>query len=167
MVSPTNKGIPLLDSYTGRVAGPMRRTVADVAAAMTALSKPDPRDWSALPYEEIYWEDLDIDVARLRIGVSFEPTSGLRATPEVEAIVSRAVGVIRSSGAVIEEIPPYFSPSDIQSWITLLRALLGAAKRPGGGRRSVPGAPRLRARRRRGHHPDAALEVMRGIDGVQ
>src|SRR5580704_2629738 len=46
---------PIYPPFLGRVVGPMTRTVADAALLMTALTRPDPRDYMALPHEAIDW----------------------------------------------------------------------------------------------------------------
>lgn len=48
---------PIYPPYRGRVVGPLTRNVTDAALRMAVLSKykPDARDYTALPYQEIDW----------------------------------------------------------------------------------------------------------------
>jgi amidase/aspartyl-tRNA(Asn)/glutamyl-tRNA(Gln) amidotransferase subunit A len=48
-LKPSLGRIPIYPPFLGRVTGPMTRTVSDAALAMTALTKPDTRDYMALP----------------------------------------------------------------------------------------------------------------------
>lgn len=48
-LNPSNGRIPLDNPYFGRSAGPLARTVADVALGMHAVARPDERDYTSLP----------------------------------------------------------------------------------------------------------------------
>ncbi len=61
-LKPSNGRIPLDNPYFGRSAGPLARTVADVALGMHAVARPDERDYTSLPDADIDWLDLDTDV---------------------------------------------------------------------------------------------------------
>jgi aspartyl-tRNA(Asn)/glutamyl-tRNA(Gln) amidotransferase subunit A len=95
----------------GRVAhlGPMTRTVADAAAMLTVMARPDVRDWHSLPYRPIdYRVGLDEGVAGLRVALS--PTLGYaRVDPEVKAAVVAAAERLASMGAIVEMVDPGFS----------------------------------------------------------
>src|SRR5215470_13733205 len=54
-LKPSLGRIPIYPPYLGRVTGPMTRTVTDAALAMVSLTRPDPRDYMAMPYQEIDW----------------------------------------------------------------------------------------------------------------
>lgn len=101
--------IPLLDSYYGRCAGPLTRTVRDAAVAMQYLSRPDLRDYSALPYEAIDWLNLDLDVSGMRVGLVFRVYGDKTPHPEVEAAVRRAADRFRDAGAEVVEVEPYLT----------------------------------------------------------
>src|ERR1700710_139074 len=58
---PSHGRVPIDPYSLGRCAGSLTRTVADAALAMTALSRPDPRDDTALPPSDIDWLALDGD----------------------------------------------------------------------------------------------------------
>ena len=52
-LKPSLGRIPIKPAYTGRVAGPMTRSVADCALMMATLARPDCRDPSSLPPQDI------------------------------------------------------------------------------------------------------------------
>src|SRR5436309_5338961 len=57
-LKPSLGRVPIYPPYLGRVTGPMTRTVTDAAWLMGELSKPDARDFMALPYQEQDWARL-------------------------------------------------------------------------------------------------------------
>ena len=65
-LKPSLGRIPIDPPYTGRVAGPMTRTVADSALMMQVLSKADARDSMSLPYQALAWDDFDAGTSVLR-----------------------------------------------------------------------------------------------------
>ncbi|HEY9410874.1 MAG TPA: amidase [Jiangellaceae bacterium] len=110
-LKPTYGTVPLHPaSPFGTLAhvGPMTRTVEDAALMMDVLSRPDPRDWSALaPTAGSYAARLGSGVAGLRI--AFSPALGyVDVDPEVAALVRRAVDVLAGLGAEIHEVDPGF-----------------------------------------------------------
>jgi aspartyl-tRNA(Asn)/glutamyl-tRNA(Gln) amidotransferase subunit A len=106
-------------------AGPMGRTIRDLALMLTVLSEPDARDWTALPHVERDFRDgLDRGVAGLR--VAFSPTLGYaEVDPEVAASVRAAAEAFEALGASVEEADPGF-PDPLQLYTTLWYA--GAAR---------------------------------------
>jgi Asp-tRNA(Asn)/Glu-tRNA(Gln) amidotransferase A subunit family amidase len=54
-LKPSLGRIPIYPPYFGRVVGPMTRAVGDAALLMATLSKPDARDYMALPHQAIDW----------------------------------------------------------------------------------------------------------------
>lgn len=97
-------------------AGPMTRTVADTALMMDLLTRPDDRDWSAMPTPTgSFATGLDeASLSGLRIGYS--PDLGFTADspfpgndPEVAAAVRVAVEMLAEAGAVVEEVDPGFA----------------------------------------------------------
>ncbi|WP_449221293.1 amidase [Tistrella mobilis] len=102
----TNGRVPVDPAYLGRVVGPMTRTVADAALAMTALSGADWRDGSALPPADIDWMDLDgLQIRGLRIGLMLDIGAGMAPNAEVLAAVKEAARRFEAAGAVVEEVP--------------------------------------------------------------
>ncbi|MBW8727456.1 MAG: amidase [Inquilinus limosus] len=104
-LKPSLGRIPIDPPYVGRVAGPMTRTVADTALAMSMLSRPDGRDGMSLPPAEIAWSDLAIDPKGLRIGLMMDIGAGMALDPEVEQAVTAAARLIEAAGAVVEPVP--------------------------------------------------------------
>ena len=49
-LKPSLGRVPIYPPYLGRVVGPLTRNVTDAALLMAALSRPDARDYTALPY---------------------------------------------------------------------------------------------------------------------
>lgn len=104
-LKPSLGRIPIDPPYVGRVAGPMTRTVADAALAMSVLSRPDGRDGMNLPPAEIAWSDLAIDPKGLRIGLMMEIGAGMPLDPEVGEAVTGAARLLEAAGAVVEPVP--------------------------------------------------------------
>lgn len=89
-------------------AGPMARTVEDLALLLDVMAEPDARDWTALPPADIaYLDSLEGGVSGLRI--AFSPDLGfVDVDPEVAAAVAQAVRWFEAEGAHIEEVDPSF-----------------------------------------------------------
>ncbi len=106
---PTFGRVPLHQpAYCGNWShvGPMVRSVADLARAMTVLGWPDARDWSSLPDDGVdYAGALKGGVAGLRFALS--PGLGLiDVDPQIEAAVSSAAKVFQNLGAEVTEADP-------------------------------------------------------------
>ena len=87
--------------------GPMTRTVADAALAMSVLSGPTPKDRHSLPAEALDWTDLD--VMKLKgLRVAFTPDCGFAAIdPEVAAIAQDAARAFATDlGCTVEMAAP-------------------------------------------------------------
>jgi aspartyl-tRNA(Asn)/glutamyl-tRNA(Gln) amidotransferase subunit A len=86
--------------------GPMARTVSDAALMLTVLSRPDPRDWYALPPEDRnYLDGLEAGVKGLR--VAFAPTiAGAPVDAEVAELVAEAARTFAGLGAVVDAATP-------------------------------------------------------------
>lgn len=123
-------GLPGLKPTFGRVphwppspfgtlahAGPMARTVEDVALMLEVLVRPDARDWAALPPDETAYTDVvrrgaEQGVDGLR--VAFSPNLGyVTVDPEVAEVVERATVVFADLGAKVDaQDPPFDDPLD-------------------------------------------------------
>ncbi len=93
--------------------GPMSRTVRDSALLLNVISKPDARDWRALPDGDTdYTERLGESMKGKR--VAYSPRLGLsrRVVPEVENIVAAAVKRFAELGADVEQADPDFGDPD-------------------------------------------------------
>ena len=108
-LKPSFGRIPIDPTYYGRVAGPMTRTVRDAALMMKSLSRPDARDPMSLPYQDLPWLDLSIDIRGLRIGVMMEAGVGMSLDPGIRAAVRSAANAFADAGAVVEEAPAFIT----------------------------------------------------------
>jgi aspartyl-tRNA(Asn)/glutamyl-tRNA(Gln) amidotransferase subunit A len=93
---------PLSKFGTTSHVGPMTLRVEDAALMLDAISRPDARDWHALPPDPLdYAAVLSQGVAGLRI--AFSPTLGFaRVDPEVGRIVAAAAATFEALGARVE-----------------------------------------------------------------
>ena len=120
---------PLSPFGTVAHVGPMTRTVADAALTMNVISKPDARDWHALPLEERdYTAKLGKNLKGLR--VAYSPRLGYAdVDPEIAKLVKKAVKVLGSLGVRVEEVDPGFEdPAACFRilWWSGARSLLGS-----------------------------------------
>ena len=108
--------------------GPIARTVADIALAMSVIAGPDPRDRHSIPVADVDWlAPLSGDVRGWR--VAFTPDWGFAAVDrEVREIAARAARVFeRQLGCEIEEAAPVFSDAaaEFEALIALETDLTG------------------------------------------
>ena len=99
--------IPIQPPYAGRVAGPMTRSVADAALAMSVLSRPDWRDAMSLPPQAVDWLQLDHELKGLKIGLLLDAGWGDALQPAVRAAVVDAARRFEAAGASIEPMPAF------------------------------------------------------------
>jgi Asp-tRNA(Asn)/Glu-tRNA(Gln) amidotransferase A subunit family amidase len=116
-LKPSLGRIPIYPPYLGRVVGPMTRVVADAALLMTVLSKPDARDYMALPYQAIDWPsglagDTQQSLKDRKLGLVLDIGAGLKPQPAVRAAIEAAAAAFADAGAVIEPVAPFLT-SDI------------------------------------------------------
>ena len=110
---PSAGRVPIFPPYTGRVAGPLTRTVRDTALLMATLSQPDVRDATRLPPQAIAWTDLrdDEDPAStlrgLRIGFLLDAGWGLTPDADIVAAVQAAARRFEQAGATVEPLSGY------------------------------------------------------------
>ncbi|WP_028661659.1 amidase [Saccharomonospora saliphila] len=90
-------------------AGPLARSVDDVALLLDVLAMPDPRDPAALPPPAgTYREAVRRDVRGLR--AAFSPTLGyVDVEPEIARAVVSVVAALTEAGLTVEEADPGFS----------------------------------------------------------
>jgi aspartyl-tRNA(Asn)/glutamyl-tRNA(Gln) amidotransferase subunit A len=133
-VKPSLGRIPIHPPYAGRVAGPMTRTVADAALAMSVLSRPDARDAMSLPFDpRIDWRALDaIDLRGQRIGLWLDAGWGMSAEPSVSRVVVAAARAFEQAGAIVEPLAPFTTRAMIEGLDAFwrLRAWLDISARP-------------------------------------
>jgi aspartyl-tRNA(Asn)/glutamyl-tRNA(Gln) amidotransferase subunit A len=99
---------PLSPFGTVAHIGPMTRTVEDAAEMMTVITKPDARDWHAIPHDgRDYAKELKRGIKGLRI--AYSPGLGYaEVDPEVARLVEAAVKKLESLGAIVEPAEPGF-----------------------------------------------------------
>jgi aspartyl-tRNA(Asn)/glutamyl-tRNA(Gln) amidotransferase subunit A len=97
---------PLSPFGTVAHVGPMTRTVEDAALFMNVLTRPDARDWLALPADpRDYRDGLDEGVRGWR--VAYSPNLGdAEVDPEIARLVERAARRFAELGAEVEEASP-------------------------------------------------------------
>ena len=90
--------------------GPITRCVGDAARVLTVTSRPDSRDWYALPFEPNDYElGLTCKPTPSGIRIAHSPSLGLDVVPETDILdaVTRAADAFRDIGAQIcMEDPP-------------------------------------------------------------
>jgi aspartyl-tRNA(Asn)/glutamyl-tRNA(Gln) amidotransferase subunit A len=107
-LKPSLGRVPIYPPYLGRIVGPMTRTVMDAALAMTALTKPDPRDYMALPYQDVDWPGLlDGDIKGKKLGLLLDIGVGIKPQPAVHQAVVAAAKAFEQAGATVEPILPF------------------------------------------------------------
>src|SRR5712691_5225732 len=100
--------VPIYPPYLGRVTGPMTRTVTDAALLMNVLTKPDPRDYMALPYDARDWtEALVGEVRGKRLGLLIEIGAGTTPQPAVRRAIETAAKTFEEAGSVVEPVAPF------------------------------------------------------------
>ncbi|MCF1463137.1 amidase [Agrobacterium vitis] len=103
---PSHGRIPVDPYYVGRCAGPMTRCVDDAAYSMMTLARPDWRDGTSLPPEEINWLDEAIDISGMKIGLMLDAGCGLAAEEEVREAIIAAAKRFEAAGAEVFEVGP-------------------------------------------------------------
>ena len=107
-LKPSLGRIPIYPPYLGRVTGPMTRTVKDAAILMNVLTKPDLRDYMALPYEARDWPGaLTGEVRGLKLGLLMEIGVGITPQPAVRQAIETAAKTFENAGAIVEPVAPF------------------------------------------------------------
>ncbi len=110
-LKPSAGRVPIFPPYTGRVAGPLARTVADAALMMASLAQPDARDATRLPPLAIDWTALPDDAHAFlrgkRIGLLLDAGWGLAPDAIIVAAVQQAALAFEAAGAVVEPLPGF------------------------------------------------------------
>lgn len=114
-LKPSFGRIPLDVPYLGRVAGPLARSVADLAALMPIVSGFDSRDPSALPPADIDWTALAWDPAGTRVGLHLNAGCGAPADPAVAAAVTASAEAFERAGAQVVPIAPFMTQELLDS----------------------------------------------------
>jgi aspartyl-tRNA(Asn)/glutamyl-tRNA(Gln) amidotransferase subunit A len=61
----------------------------------------------SLPYRDLPWCDLALDVRGLRLGLMMEAGVGIALDPEVRAAIEQAAEIFAAAGAVVEPVAPF------------------------------------------------------------
>ena len=125
-LKPSFGRIPVYPPFLGRVAGPITRTVADAALAMTVLSLPDARDYMSLPPAPIDWLAPPLALRGLKLGLCFD--TGIGSPPEAEVVeaVTAAARLFEDAGAIVEPLGPYLTHEMIEGLDNFWRARFGS-----------------------------------------
>lgn len=163
---PSNGRVPIDPPYIGRCAGPMTRTVEDAALAMSVLSAPDWRDHMSLPPATIAWDDLDVDLRGLRIGLMLDAGVGLPVEPAITQAATDAARAFEGAGAIVEPFAPFLTREmlDGLDLFWRVRALSDLAALPPD--RADRALPYIRAWAAGGAGVDG-LSVYRGFNQIQ
>ncbi|MEV5963782.1 amidase [Kribbella sp. NPDC051952] len=102
-LKPTHGRVAVGNPYPGRAIGPLTRTAADAALALSVISGYDPRDHTSIPLAS---DRFEINVAGLRVALLLDAGVGLPVDPSVTAAVSSAAAVLEKAGAIVEPIAP-------------------------------------------------------------
>lgn len=106
-LKPSYGRVPLDNPFQGRVAGPLTRTVADSALLMQVISRPDIRDWTSLPPEQLDWSSVPRPPTRMRVGLHLKAGCGEPADEVVIDAVKGVAALFETAGAVVEQVDPF------------------------------------------------------------
>lgn len=111
-LKPSLGRVPIDPPYTGRVAGPMTRSVLDGALMMDAIARPDSRDWMSLPPAPAdYAARLEgLSLRGLRIGLLTDMGCGLTPEAAVQDAARQAAAALQSAGASVEPMASFMTP---------------------------------------------------------
>jgi aspartyl-tRNA(Asn)/glutamyl-tRNA(Gln) amidotransferase subunit A len=109
-LKPSLGRVPIDPPYMGRVAGPMTRTAGDAALLMNVLARPDARDFTSLPYDEVDFSALQpLSPKNLKIAYLPSMRAGLPVHPEVAGACKEAARALERAGAAVEEIGSFLT----------------------------------------------------------
>jgi aspartyl-tRNA(Asn)/glutamyl-tRNA(Gln) amidotransferase subunit A len=109
-LKPSLGRVPIYPPYLGRVTGPMTRTVSDAALLMNVLTKPDPRDYMALPYDARDWTEALVGQVRgKKLGLLMEIGAGTPPQPDVRRAIEKAAKTLEEAGAVVEQVESFLT----------------------------------------------------------
>ncbi|MDO5101763.1 MAG: amidase family protein [Lautropia sp.] len=110
---PSMGRVPIAAPAPGRVAGIISRHVHDTAALMNILSRPDGRDFMALPPEATeYRMQVDgLSPKSLSIAVITDMGLGLPLDPQIQKYLQVAARALQMAGATVDMIDAFVSPT--------------------------------------------------------
>lgn len=107
-LKPSLGRVPIYPPYLGRVTGPMTRNVTDAALLMAVLTRPDSRDFMALPYEARDWAGTLVgEVRGKKLGLLLEIGVGITPQPAVRRAIEKAAKAFEDAGAIVEPVAPF------------------------------------------------------------
>ena len=108
-LKPSFGRIPVSPPFLGRAAGPITRTVEDLALAMSVLSLPDARDYMSLPPAGTDWAAGPLDLRGLKFGLCVD--TGIGSPPEAEVLeaITAAARLFEAEGASVAPLDPYLT----------------------------------------------------------
>ncbi len=113
-------GVNSLEGFTSN--GSLTRTVADTAAVLDIIGRPDPLAWyNAPPPERPFLSQMDVTPGRLRIGITSTPTIPMPVDPEVEAAHAETARLLAELGH--EVVPVELSVPDVDRFISSFTAV--------------------------------------------
>ncbi len=104
--------------------GVVTRTVADTAAILDALSRPDRMAWWSPPAKERpFAEEVGVDPGRLRVAVNTVSAMGVEVAAEPLAAVEHAVALLESLGHdVVRLAADLFDPANLGDFLNLMNS---------------------------------------------
>ncbi len=109
-LKPSLGRVPVNPPYMGRVAGPMTRGVADAAALMSIIARPDARDFMSLPWQEGNFSALQpLQPKGVRIGLLADMGVGMQVHPQVRAAVEAAATALSGAGCAVDSIRSFLT----------------------------------------------------------
>jgi amidase len=128
-LKPSRGRVPrLAQSWLGAVVeGVLTRTVADSAAVLDAISKPDPLAWYNAPApERPFAREVGAPAGHLRIGLMAQAPLGLPTASECTAAARAAGALLEELGHAVQEVEvPTISAELTPSFIVLAQGGLG------------------------------------------
>jgi aspartyl-tRNA(Asn)/glutamyl-tRNA(Gln) amidotransferase subunit A len=165
-LKPSLGRVPIYPPYLGRVTGPMTRTVTDAALLMNVLTKPDPRDYMALPYEARDWTGpLVGEVRGKKFGLLMGIGVGLAPQPAVRRAIEAAARTFEDAGAVVEPVAPFVTDEMLDGLDLFFQSrLLAEIERlPSEGQNKILPFILAWCRRAEGH---SAVDVVRALGQI-
>ncbi len=130
---PSQGRVPIAAPAPGRGAALLSRQVHDAAALMNILSRPDDRDYSSLPAENLeYRMQVDgLSPKSLSIAVLGDLGLGLPVDPAVQRALQSAARALQMAGASVEMIDSFMTPALFDGIQCFLEAMAHADAQEG------------------------------------
>lgn len=166
-LKPSYGRVPIADPWPALVAGPMARSVGDIALLLNVISRPDARDYTSLPWDDRdYLAGIDAGAQGLRIGLLTDMGFGLPARPEIRSLIEAAAAMFASLGAIVTPMPPLFDADPESDFDHMVQAYGWADFSTLAPDRQALVLPQIAAWCRRGEHVSAA-DMIRASAGIR